>query len=494
MNDIVEILCRKSNNEVFKFEVLIGGKNLAIVDAQKLYNYFRKNNVLSQIAHISDDKKIKSDINKFLKIQKEIDTYRLSIKDFSKKNIDLKKTSLKLWKGLLNNAFEFIGFDEHVGVEKLYEYLSEFRDFEEILYGVNPFYRDHTYHCINLYLMGEYLFRKYDLYKDFYMFTPEDKDKTKAKSAIFCIISLTHDLGYPIESINSINQKFIKMFSHYKNIKLNELSLEFPIAYQGIFTYLTDILSITQTPKKLNGDYIRSSSVKNGKSNHFIELKEPAKIMQHLKPQLSKALIDYNHGILSCFKLIENLHLFKDNYDIDLGNLNSKLDERFLICQLILKTIHYHSTTDVRISEEYLMYFWFNLLDDICEWSRYTRAGSYSNVPGFCNIDIRKFSLDKVEIHFIYENYLEGFNPHNKYETLVKKYYQIIDSNIKTTIKFVVYDKDNDLRYIFKRTTGDKKPNLKINRKKIKSDELLDKIIVKNEFRDWIEEEINKKK
>ena len=411
---------------------------------------------------------------------------------------------MNLWRLLLNKAFKFIDFDERIGIEKLYEYLSDFRDFEEILYGANPFYRDHTYHCINLYLMGEYLFRDNKMYNRLRMFTPRSVNRIDAESAIFCIISLTHDIGYPIEILNSINQNISKMYSHYKNIKLNELSFEFPLVYQGIFEYLIDILSITPDPKKSNNlDYERESEEKYGKPIGYIELKKAPEIMQHLKPQISKALIDYNHGLFSCFKLIENLHLFKDNYGISFSNLNLVkkkgrflIDERFLISQLILKTIHYHSTTDVRICEEDLMHLWFNLLDDISEWSRYTKAEGYSNVPGFCKIDVKHFSLEKIEIHFIYENYFKDSNnnysksskPCAKYRELVKKYYQIINPNIKTKIKFIILDESNHINYIFERTKGVFKPKLEIPKFNISSDEIFDLIMKKN----GLEEQLKK--
>jgi len=394
---------------------------MAVINATGLRKYFIKNDKIDNIKYIKGDKKVRRHLKKFLKNQEKINTEELSQKENYKLNLELKEISLELWKNLLINAFYFIGFDERIGVEKLYEYLQDFRNFEEILYGTNPYYRDHTCHCLNLYLMGEYLFRKNGFYNRLRMYTPAN------------VISLTHDLGYPIEILNSMNQKILQMYSHYKNIKFNELSLEFPIAYQGIFNYLIDILSLTQTPKCNKSGYVRDP-----KEKRYIKLEKPPEIMQNLRSQVSKALIDYDHGIISCFKLIENLFLFRDDYGISLSNLNKlkmdegslkmdegslKIDERFLISQEILKTIRYHSTTDTRISDAYLIYLWFNILDDICEWSRYTKAEGYCNVPGFCEVEVEAFSLKKVEVKFSYADYPKNYKPYLQYDSLMKNYF-----------------------------------------------------------------------
>ncbi|ODS35563.1 MAG: hypothetical protein A7315_14665 [Candidatus Altiarchaeales archaeon WOR_SM1_79] len=226
-------------------------------------------------------------------------------------------------------------------------------------------------------------------------------------------------------------------------------------------------------------------------------MEKPPEIMQNLRSQVSKALIDYDHGIISCFKLIENLFLFRDDYGISLSNLNKlkmdegslkmdegslKIDERFLISQEILKTIRYHSTTDTRISDAYLIYLWFNILDDICEWSRYTKAEGYCNVPGFCEVEVEAFSLKKVEVKFSYADYPKNYKPYLQYEALTRKYYQIINHNIETNIEFIISDKDNNKKYKFDRKKGNGKNKycLRISGIDIENDKLLECIIEKD--------------
>ena len=526
------------------------------IDAENLYEHFINLENLREIAHIDGNNEIFENAKEFLSIQKNFNSNKYTLKSIFEENIDFEKTSLELWKLLLNSSFEYIGLDEKVGVEELYDYLKDFRGFEEVLYGTSPYYRDHTYHSINLYLMGEYLFRKCDMYKDIKMFSRNNqKEKINDKSAIFCIISLTHDLGYPIEKINAINQKILQMYSHYKNIKINELSLEFTIQYQGIFDYLLNILSLSYEilknkylfswegfPENDNGrlieflnrnfgiDWVKTAKIEkiekgrtikvsteknyltlklndeqtevnleiddgrtdkfvvkieNSKLNicknkntddyerktknnkNYIYLKTTPLLKLHHKPELSLALLSHNHGLFSCMKLIEHLRIFKDDYDISLNKLtNAYLNEYFLISQEILKTIYYHSSKNIRInnSNYKLLYLWFNLLDDICEWSRYTKAGGYSIVPGYCKVYVQNFTIDNVEICFRYdEKNPEGLEPHLHFKNLVKKYYQIIDPNPNRdiNIKFEIFDDYKHIKYIFN-MEGQKKLNLEI--------------------------------
>ena len=438
------------------------------IDAENLYEHFINSEKLREIAHIDGNNEIFENVKEFLRIQKNFDSDKYTLKSSFEENIDFEKKSLELWKLLLNSSFEYIGLDEKVGVEELYDYLKDFRDFEEVLYGTSPYYRDHTYHSINLYLMGEYLFRKDDMYKDIKIFSRNiQNEKINDKSAIFCIISLTHDLGYPIEKINAINQNILQMYSHYKNIKINELSLEFTIPYQGIFDYLLNILSLSYEIKENkntdnNDDYLR----KTENNKNYIYLKNTPMLKLHHKAELSLALLNHNHGLFSCMKLIEHLRIFKENYDISLNKLTDKyLDEYFLISQEILKTIYYHSSKDIRIDDSNykLLYLWFNLLDDICEWSRYTKAGGYSIVPGYCTVYVQNFTIDNVEICFRYfEKYPKDLKPHLHFKNLVEKYYQIIAPNRDINIKFEILDDDKHIKYIFNKE-GEKKLKLEIS-------------------------------
>lgn len=466
------------------------------INSKELYDYFFSfRAAINNIKHIKNTE-LKEYIKKFLESQKELESKELTLKEAHCLINELQKISLEIWKELLNSSLEYIGFrNEIVGVEELYNYQKTFREFEEVLYG-SVRYRDHINHCINLYLMGEMLFREKLKYSKLRMYTTAKGKNNDDKSAIFCIIAMTHDLGYPIEVIHSTNEKYREMFSHYKNIKLIEPAVDFPLSYHGIFDYLIDILSLAIKPEtkpetNSSDPYSRKQRVKSvdylfelppsckkhlddgsiddkvrkefkeknkelsreayllekeknekewgivdGEKGYTIEAntednsrEDKAKKLrvydgkiidcikiksihqtQHLRPLISTALLEYNHGLFSCMKLIEHLEMFKEDYDIHLDALKSYegkgIDEKFLICQEILKTIIYHSTENIRpgIRDEKILYLWFNLLDDLCEWSRFTMGEGYTKIPGFCTPFVKDFNMKKVEIEFEYGN------------------------------------------------------------------------------------------
>lgn len=542
------------------------GSEINEINSKTLCDYFFCKNAVN-IKHI--DTTLKEYIKTFLKSQQELEGTKLTLKQAHDLNNELQKISLKIWKELLNSSLEYIGFNEIVGVEELYNYQTAFRKFEEVLYGSVPFYRDHTNHCINLYLMGEMLFREKLKYQNLRMYTTNSKNENDDKSAIFCIIAMTHDLGYPIEVIHSTNEKYREMFSHYKNIKLVEPAVDFPLSYHGIFDYLIDILSLAIKPEtKLETNssdpysrkrrvksvgysfglpldckrYLEEGSIDKGVRKEFKEknkeLSPKARLLekeknekewgivdgengytikdntednsiegndkklhvydgkiidcieiesihqtQHLRPFISTALLEYNHGLFSCMKLIEHLKMFKEDYDISLDDLKSlkEIDERFLICQEILKTIIYHSSENIGIKDKKLLYLWFNLLDDLCEWSRFTMGEGYTKIPGFCTPFVKEFNMNKVEIIFEYgkEN-LEYVKPYKHFETIARKYYQIIEkvgTNIIIKIKDFE-DDDRTFKFEYKPNDSNNPFDFKIDRiDELDSDGILKKII-----------------
>lgn len=151
-------------------------------------------------------------------------------------------TAKKLWKLLFEAAMSYIDPDKR-GYDDIFSYFDEYVNFEELIFASDSFYRDHTLHCLWVYFLGEYL-RKSDEYKDILVdewkqtqMVIEDFAKSLNESkhreifkdfiyiseiinwcvdnrdAIWCVTSLTHDLGYPIKKISKINKAF-KKYSH----------------------------------------------------------------------------------------------------------------------------------------------------------------------------------------------------------------------------------------------------------------------------------------
>ena len=127
----------------------------------------------------------------------------------------------------LKSAYGIIS-EGSLGVFSLKDYFKTFIEFERLLYGAEQFYRDHVYHLIRVWLTGQFLLcNSFDDKFPIDIFDHKDIkphitniDITEGQNAekklnisrrnngvlfegeedaIWCIIALTHDLGYPSE-------------------------------------------------------------------------------------------------------------------------------------------------------------------------------------------------------------------------------------------------------------------------------------------------------
>jgi hypothetical protein len=122
------------------------------------------------------------------------------------------------------------------GIGALQEYYEKSADFEEVLFGIDPTYRDHTLHVLWVYLLGDYILTKQPVYTgvrmdwDIVIRDPTDdaaanfkRDLEKElnegyRDAVFCIIVLCHDLAYPFERAERVNRR-VEELSHFLGIR-----------------------------------------------------------------------------------------------------------------------------------------------------------------------------------------------------------------------------------------------------------------------------------
>jgi len=148
----------------------------------------------------------------------------------------------KLWHALSSYALKNID-PSSKGSADLFKFLDAATEFEDLLYGLELYYRDHTLHSLWVYFMGEYLLREHlqDVYNNlnWYLFNDIVRDKSQHKEglvkearkkelelckevniykdAIWCIIALCHDLGYSIEKLNRLNEKVYKVLKFLRS-------------------------------------------------------------------------------------------------------------------------------------------------------------------------------------------------------------------------------------------------------------------------------------
>jgi len=166
----------------------------------------------------------------------------------------------ELWKTLFEASMVYIDPDKQ-GYDELFNYFDEFVSFEELIFASDDFYRDHTLHSLWVYFLGEYIFKQSEFE---YLLSNFNRNFRQAaliskyykalekptifgelcaildrvagilnyEDAIRCVISLTHDLGYPLKKIAKINSAIGKVLPFFSISSFGEFSFQFETIQQ----------------------------------------------------------------------------------------------------------------------------------------------------------------------------------------------------------------------------------------------------------------------
>jgi len=153
--------------------------------------------------------------------------------------------AIGLWKNLFEAAMSYISPNKK-GYDKIFKYFDSYVEFEELIFASDSFYRDHTLHCLWVYFLGEYLYRKPE-FSELYRLEREvieshklmeklsesfnvveginarvlknvlkgEEESEDLKDSVRCIAALTHDLGYPLKKIEKINKSINKVLPFF---------------------------------------------------------------------------------------------------------------------------------------------------------------------------------------------------------------------------------------------------------------------------------------
>ena len=139
--------------------------------------------------------------------------------DFNANVLDAGKNVIKR---IISKSIEYLSDEGPVpknrSITKIDKYIDAFTLFEEMLFGLDRNYRDHTLHSLWVYLFGhEFITRLggydrmliagqtsivYDQPK-LSLFAPSIEVTTAHLEAMWGMIAILHDLGYPVEVISS---------------------------------------------------------------------------------------------------------------------------------------------------------------------------------------------------------------------------------------------------------------------------------------------------
>lgn len=346
------------------------------------------------------------------------ETVREKLKDLSQKISETaddfeifkyRKDTDALWEMLLEKAIKCLRFYDTrepfkdstnhkqplaYGIKELRKYYDQYADFERILYGSSRHYRDHVIHVLRTWLSGMELLVRNDG-KTLQEIKIENREGDIAlneaeKISIWTIISLSHDLGYPLQKSKDIIAITQKMLSSF--ISNPDISVDF--AFHGVQNYMNDFVVRLMSSKMV---LRRKEEKKN--TDGTLTGEEDKFYVARLQPKyyfkFQKSLERNNHGILSTLIIYKLLTYFlESDYNINEDyEFNEEERRQFYIRREILRAIASHTCNDV-----YQMYmgsfsFLLRICDDTQEWGR-------KNISELYVQSSKEYELDDIDLTF----------------------------------------------------------------------------------------------
>ncbi len=296
------------------------------------------------------------------------------------------------------------------GIEELYSYFNEFTNFESVLYGADKYYRDHVQHPLYVWLIGLQILGNFVDNFAFRVagdinittsphassnYSEEQQTKELKKpevssaeiGAMWTIVALTHDLGYPLEKVDLINSQMQKMLEKFGKVDFKPS--EFSIGHQHSYLvkHLLTILSSSLTFQK--------NEQNDGRN--FITSVRPKYFTKY-----SKSWEVFDHGMISSLILLRSLTYFLEtDINVDNGkNLKFEDARQFAIRSEMLHAIASHTTPKVYHILANNLAFILMLCDDLHEWNRPTMSDLVTNKHhGATKVIINKLHIDKENSH-----------------------------------------------------------------------------------------------
>lgn len=286
-----------------------------------------------------------------------------------------------LWIDLLTKAIQCLRyFDERepflenhakhplaYGIADLDAYYIKYTEFEKVMYGGVPYYRDHVIHVFRVWILGcVVLLRNNHEYLNQITIDKACELNNYEKLSIWTIIGLTHDLGYPLEKASQIVDKTKNMMTAFVSNPIVSMDLSF----SGVQNSMNDFI-LRMMSSKMKGIKIQNNI--------------PSAYVARLQPKyyfkFQKSLEHNMHGILSAiiiYKLL--LYFLESDYTINEDYEFNKDDvKQFYIRRDILRAIASHTCPDVYQMDKNLFSFLLIACDEAQTWGRKGIAELYVN-------------------------------------------------------------------------------------------------------------------
>jgi hypothetical protein len=349
------------------------------------------------------------------KLKKEIGELK------SDKELSLQKDQLlKIWDLLIGSAIVYLKSkdkrekhhdDEDYGVSNLSKFFRSYTDFESVFYGADKHYRDHVSHMFKVFLLGELLLTEKKLFAKIQigeLFLDEKfKILDEEKEAVWCIISLTHDLGYGMRLVPNINKKTRSMLEKFDIFDIHELGFPFPNQPFNEFVIKiasSELRELTENEKEL---------LKKKDDEKKPPLEDRRKYVNHIQSKyllkFSRSFDHFSHGIFSSILLVKNcIYFLERDFSRNLSKPLNQLDARnFLIRQTILRSIASHDCDEIYYLTLPQFPFLLRIIDEMQDWGRPGLSDLFKHKP---EIDLFVDKLDDANISYrcVYRNNLNA--------------------------------------------------------------------------------------
>lgn len=322
-----------------------------------------------------------------------------------------------LWKMLIEKSIKCLrGFDQSepfiqnqdksplaYGIDDLEKYFERYVGFESMLYGSGKYYRDHVVHVFRVWLIGLGAM----LSNDMKYVSNIDIDKNFEvnifeKISIWTLISLTHDLGYPLEKAQDIVEKtkdMMKLFVASPTVNMD-------ISFNGVQTNMNDfVLKFMSSKMKDSGDK---------------DCPYTARLQPKYYYKFQKSLENYRHGVLSAIILYKLLIYFLES-DFSINeDYSFTLNEarQFYIRREILRAISSHTCTDIYHLNMHSFAFLLIVADDCQGWGRKQISNLYLKSSSQYTLNWITMKSDGGNVCSIDEEFKINEKYENSYETL----------------------------------------------------------------------------
>lgn len=459
-----------------------------IIDEKKVLDFYLDEIKKDSIAFLKNKPWYKEDISKeIINLREEKEMHNKI------------KICKNLWKLLFEASMSFIDTDRR-GYDDLFEYFDEYVNFEELIFASDSFYRDHTMHCLWVYFLGEYIYKneefkpffsKYgkenegfwkmcdvlrksshkDIFQSFIDLQDLISEFADFNDSMRCLEALTHDLGYPIKKINSINKNIKSILPHFGIKNFSEFDFNYSDIHDNLIKDFINFISYTFTfspdsskksepiiEKILNRDeYKNIMGINEGELLKLTESEKEILKDNNIKMELffnysrhmrfSKDFENYQHGIMSAFLLFRKLTVFnsKPFSYADYSTLKvSKIDfVKISVLAAILMAITDHTSEGFQMSEIMWDSAFLTFIDELEEFSRISRANQNRQyINEFCksNIYVRD---EYLNIDFIFDNdQIDNLDPERAFKGRCKRFLTLfnireLDENFKLRLRCI---------------------------------------------------------